>query len=94
MQRCLVTFYGDKQDSYGIPIPMYVYLIYSTEWEMPDSGMAVVTQLTDGPSLSPPYIISLSGGIKSVEQKAIAVLERLPANMELKKLEDRSCSIG
>jgi hypothetical protein len=62
MIKAVVKFFGAERDQFGMPVPYHSYLIVSSPWEMPGSGIASVVPLSVNAPLSKPHFPVLQGG--------------------------------
>ena len=56
MIKAVVKFFGTQQDQFGMPVPYHSYLVVSSPWQTPNSGIASVVPLSSiALHLTPPF---------------------------------------
>jgi hypothetical protein len=80
--RATVALYGSERDTFGMPTPYLSYLVVSSPWEKPNSGIASILPLAISPpsattSTVPgqPHHLSLSGGEEAAFKEAVSALK-------------------
>ena len=86
MIKAVVKFFGAERDQFGMPVPYHSYLIVSSPWEMPGSGIASVVPLSVNAPLSKPHFPVLQGGERAAFDVALQALSHEPKNIGLKVL--------
>lgn len=90
MIKASVKFFGEDQDSYGMPSPYHSYLVVSSPWKTNDSGVASAIPLsTDTPQLNPPHKLVTAGGPEKAYEEILEILRELPENQGLQELIDK-----
>lgn len=83
MIKAVVKFYGTQQDQFGMPVPYHSYLVVSSPWQTPDSGIASVVSLSPNAPLSKPHFSVMRGGERAAIDAAIQALASEPKNFGL-----------
>lgn len=82
MIKAVVKYWGTQQDQFGTPIPYHSYLIVSSPWQTPNSGIASIVPLSSAP-LSRPHFAVLQGGERAAFEAALSALSSEPGNAGL-----------
>ena len=85
MIKAVVKFWGAQQNQFGMPVPYHSYLVVSSPWQTPDSGIASVVPLSTGAPLSNQHFPVLQGGERGAFEVALKALKSEPGNMGLKQ---------
>jgi hypothetical protein len=83
MIKAVVKFYGAQQDQFGMPVPYHCYLVVSSPWLTPDSGIASVVSLSANAPLSKPHVPVMQGGERAAFDAALQALASEPNNAGL-----------
>jgi len=90
MESCVVIFFSEEKDPYGIPKEFNSYHIWGVDWKYnPGSGIAIIQPLTDGPMPITNTFLAVGGGKAAAISKARQVLRELDGNKTLR--EQSSC---
>ncbi len=85
MIKAVVKFFGTEQDQFDMPVPYHSYLVVSSPWQTPDSGIASVVALSANAPLSNPHFPVLQGGERAAFEAALQALASEPNNAGLKQ---------
>lgn len=83
MIKAVVKFFGAEQDQFGMPVPYHSYLVVSSPWQTPDSGIASVVPLSANAPLSKAHFPVLQGGERAAFEAALLALSSEPNNAGL-----------
>lgn len=83
MIKAVVKFFGAEQDQFGMPVPYHSYLVVSSPWQTPNSGIASVVALSANAPLSKPHFPVLQGGERAAFDAALQALASEPNNAGL-----------
>ncbi len=82
MIKAVVKFFGAEQDHFGMPVPYHSYLVVSSPWQTPNSGIASVVALSANAPLSKPHLL-VQGGERAAFDAALQALASEPNNAGL-----------
>ena len=83
MIKAVVKFWGANQDQFSMPVPYHSYLVVSSPWQTPDSGIASVVPLSTSAPLSSQHFPVLYGGERGAFEAALKALASEPSNVGL-----------
>lgn len=86
MIKAVVKFFGAEKDQFGMPDPYHSYLVVSSPWETPDSGIASVIPISVNAPLLKSHFPVLKGGERAAFDIALQALSHEPKNAGLKRL--------
>jgi hypothetical protein len=90
MIKANVKFYGSGQGSFGMPEPYHSYMVYSSPWQLQNSGVASVMGVSSNtPTPESPHVISEKDGEEGAYNLMLDRLRKLPANQGLSELIHR-----
>ena len=78
-----IIFWGAQDDAHGTQTPRHSYLVISSPYIDPGTGIASVLPLTEGATFTDRYFIVEDGGESAAMEAAIKALEAEPANSRL-----------
>lgn len=83
MIKAVVKYWGAQQDQFGMPTPYHSYLVVSSPWQTPNSGIASIVPLSTGAPLPRPHFSVLQGGERAAFDAALKALSTEPSNAGL-----------
>lgn len=83
MIKAVVKFWGAQQGPFGMPTPYHSYLVVSSPWQTPESGIASVVPLSASAPLSNQHFPVLQGGERGAFEAALKALASESGNIGL-----------